>query len=89
MMGFPSEERKMNVQIYNANEELVTVSWFQLLQWKHSVHLEMQGLKNSRGSVCAHVKRKLGFKKSTRRSVIYGMLCYYVDDLKAQMEEQS
>jgi len=75
----------MNVQIYNANEELVTVSWFQLLQWKHAVHLEMLGLKHSRGSVTAHVKRKLGYAKNVKRKAIYEMLEHYVDDLKAQM----
>jgi len=78
----------MNVQIYNAKEELVTVPWFQLLQWKHSIHLEMKGLKNSRGSVTAHVKRKLGYARNVKREDIYKMLEYYVDDLKAQMDER-
>lgn len=76
----------MNVQIYNANEELVTVPWFQLLQWKHAIALELKGLKYSRGSVCAHVKRKLGYPPHTKRQVIYDMLVFYVDDLKKQME---
>lgn len=35
---------------------------FQYLQWKYAMRLEAIGLKNSRGSVTAHVKKAMGFK---------------------------
>lgn len=38
------------------------VRMFQLLQLKHALALEIKGLRYSRGSVYAHVKRVFGFK---------------------------
>lgn len=35
---------------------------YQLMQWKHALHLEVMGMKNSRGSVYAHVKKVLGLR---------------------------
>jgi hypothetical protein len=35
---------------------------FQMLSQKYALKLEMKGLKHSRGSVYAHVKRQYGFK---------------------------
>ena len=35
---------------------------FQLMQWKHALHLEIKGIKHSRGSVYAHVKKTLGLR---------------------------
>lgn len=40
---------------------------FQLLQWKYAIKLEAKGLKNSRGSVTAHAKKKLGIKGSRNK----------------------
>ena len=40
---------------------------FQLMQWKHALHLELKGLKNSQGSVYAHVKTKLNLKGNRKK----------------------
>lgn len=45
----------------------VNVTPFQLLQWKHAISLEEKGIKNSRGSVNAHVGRVFGLKPRTPR----------------------
>jgi hypothetical protein len=46
--------------ICNANNEVIIVSYFQLLQWKGAISLESKGLKYSRGSVTQYVRNKLG-----------------------------
>ncbi len=79
----------MNVRIYNFEDELIVVPWFQLLQWKHSISLEMKGLRNSRGSVTAHVKRKLKAPKSYKRQDLYDHLHATVEDIKAQFDERA
>ena len=40
---------------------------FQLMQWKHALHLEIKGLKNSRRSVYAHVKKQLGLSGTKKK----------------------
>lgn len=72
----------MKVQINNFNDELVEVELFQLLQWKHAVHLEMLGMKHSRGSVTAHVRRILGAPPRYPRDKIYQHLSGSLKDLQ-------
>ena len=43
------------------------VPMFQLLQWKYALKLEILGIRHSRGSVYAHVKRVLGLRGSKQR----------------------
>lgn len=45
------------------------VSVFQMVAQKHAMMLEAKGIRHSRGSVTAHVKRQYGFK-GNRESVI-------------------
>ncbi len=52
-----------------ANETFVEVPIFQLMQWKYGLKLEIQGLKHSRGSVYAHVKKTLGWR-GNRQSIL-------------------
>ena len=40
---------------------------FNLLQLKYALRLEIQGIKHSRGSVYAHVKRRFGFRGNKQR----------------------
>jgi len=75
----------MNVGIYNFNEEIIEVPYFQLLQWKHAIHLEMQGLKHSRGSVTAHVRRKLSAPKNYPRADLYQHINDSVESIKEQL----
>jgi len=75
----------MNVQMYDFNDNLIVVPMFQLLQWKHSINLEMKGLKNSRGSVTAHVRRKLSAPKSYKREHLYDHLVAVVEDIDKQL----
>jgi hypothetical protein len=56
------------------------VPMFQLMQWKYAIKLEMQGMKNSRGSVYAHAKRVLGIKGN--RQKVYDYICETIEDLK-------
>jgi hypothetical protein len=77
----------MNVQIYDFKNELVTVPMFQLLQWKHAIGLEMQGLKYSRGSVTAHVRKKLSAPRSYKRADLHKHLVDSIDDINKQMKE--
>lgn len=46
---------------------------FHLLQLKHALALELKGLKHSRGSAYAYVKRHLGLKGN--RQKVYNQLC--------------
>jgi hypothetical protein len=43
---------------------------FNLLQLKYALRLEIQGIKHSRGSVYAHVKRRFGFRGNKQRVLI-------------------
>lgn len=73
------------VGIYDFNEQVVEVPYFQLLQWKHSIHLEMQGEKHSRGSVTAHVRKKLSAPRNYPRADLYQHLTDSIDSIKSQM----
>lgn len=75
----------MNVGIYNFKDEVIEVPWFQLLQWKYAIHLEMQGLRHSRGSVTAHVRRKLSAPNNYQREQIYNHLSDSIDSIKEQL----
>ena len=79
----------MNVQIYDFKDELVELPVFQLLQWKHAIGLEMKGLKNSRGSVTAHVRRKLSAPKNYPRKEIHKHLSDSLDDINKQLQEMT
>ena len=58
---------------------------FQLLQWKHAIGLEMKGMKMSRGSVTAHVRKLLKLPRSAKRELIHQYICECLDDIKEQM----
>lgn len=77
----------MNVKIYDFKGELVTVPHFQLLQWKHAIGLEMIGLKMSRGSVTAHVRKRLSAPRSYKREDIHKHIVDSLDDIHKQMKE--
>jgi hypothetical protein len=79
----------IKVGIYDWNEDVVEVPYFQLLQWKHAIHLEMLGLKYSRGSVTAHVRKKLSAPRSCKRATIYAHLCDSINSVQAQMGLES
>jgi hypothetical protein len=55
------------------------------LQWKHAIGLEMQGLKHSRGSVTAHVRKKLSAPRSYKRADLHKHLVDSIDDINKQM----
>lgn len=46
---------------------------FNLLQLKYAMKLEMRGLRHSKGSVYAHVKRRFGLKGN--RQKVYEAFC--------------
>ena len=77
----------MRVQIYNMENELITVEWFQLLQWIGCISLEAQGLKHSRGSVTQHVRNLLGTTPRYNRVKLLDHLKKSRDDIKEQLDE--
>lgn len=52
------------------------IEGFQLVRLKAALGLEIAGLKNSRGSVYAHVKRTYGFKGNKQK--VYNQLVEYI-----------
>lgn len=54
-------------------EELIVIDTpnkiqgFHMMRLKYALHLEMMGLKNSRGSVYAYIKRKYGLKGNKQK----------------------
>jgi len=75
-----------NVGIYDFNGVVVEIPLFQLLQWKHAISLEMKGLTHSRGSVTAHVRRKLSCPDSYKRADLYKHLSDSIDSITEQLE---
>ncbi len=60
---------------------------FCLLQFKSALHLELRGMKHSRGSVYALVKRELGLRGD--KQAVYDQLCVLVDEAKKQTCRQT
>lgn len=77
----------IDVQIYDYQGELITVPRFQLLQWKHAISLEMKGLKMSRGSVTAHVRKRLSAPRSYKREEIHKHITDSLDSIEKQIKE--
>ena len=70
------------VQIYDYNDNLIEVNLFQLLQWKHALRLEERGMRFSRGSVTAHVRKVLSAPRSYK-----GLAQHIAASLESIMEE--
>ena len=79
----------MMIRMHNYNNVLVEVSFFQLIQWKSCINLEAQGMKHSRGSVTAHVRRILDCPRNFPRDKILAHLTAVVDDILEQRIEQA
>ena len=73
------------VEIPLADGSFAVTNTFQLLQWKHAIGMEMVGLKNSRGSVTAHVKRILKMKGANREAV-HKYITECLDDIEEQIK---
>ncbi len=76
----------VRVEIPLSDGTFALTNTFQLLQWKHAIGLEMLGLKMSRGSVNAHVKRILKLPKNTKRKDVQAYVAYCLDSVMEQME---
>ena len=74
------------VEIPLADGSFAVTNTFQLLQWKHAIGLEMEGLRNSRGSVTAHVKRILHIPMNTKRKLVHDYICDCVKDIEEQIK---
>jgi hypothetical protein len=46
---------------------------FHMLSQKYALHLELMGIKNSRGSVYAHIKRTYGLRGN--KQSVYAQFC--------------
>ena len=75
----------MQVQIEDYNEELVVTTPFQLLQWKHSLALEMKGLTNSRGSVYRFLLEKLSAPKSFDIASMHNYISQCIESINEQL----
>ena len=77
---------QQQIQLYDWNDEPVRVTAWQLLQWKHAVSLERKGIKHSRGSVAAHVRKILNAPKRYPIKELEKYLADTWDDIKAQTD---
>ncbi len=75
----------IEVNMWDFNDKLVAVPMFQLLQFKHALRLESKGLKHSRGSVTAHVRRLLSAPKSYPRAALLGHITRTINDVNKQL----
>jgi hypothetical protein len=81
-----SQAATQQVQIEDYNEQLVVTTPFQLLQWKHSLSLEMKGLTNSRGSVYSFLLKKLSAPKSFTIESMYHYISTCIESINEQLE---
>lgn len=76
---------RITAQVYNYNGELVQVPMFQLLQFRSAIKLEILGMKNSRGSVYAHVCKLLSAPRSFGKQAMVDYLSETIANIEAQM----
>ena len=60
----------------------IDVSFFHLLQLRSALGLEIKGLKNSKGSAYAYIKKKFGYKGSKQK--VYDQLNAHIIIVKEQ-----
>ena len=77
-----------DVRIHAYDDSLVTVPLFQLLQWRSALKLEAGGMRHSRGSVAAHVRRFLKVPKSQARAWNARALSIYLQECIDDIDEQ-
>ena len=76
------------VTISDFNNNDIDVPILTILTWKYSVKLEMQGLKNSRGSIHRHVCKVLKCKPSEfNKQEMFEYLSYVVREAHRQLRE--
>ena len=76
--------QNFEVNIEDANEKLIKTNMFQLLQWKHALALEMKGLTNSRGSVYAHLCKKLSAPNFGLENM-HNYICTCIENINEQI----
>lgn len=83
---------ELRVQIWDWNEKTVEVPYFQLLQWQAGLRIECKtGMKLSRGSVHAHLRKLLSVPTDVKFTK-FDMLKHIetsVNSIKEQMGERS
>jgi hypothetical protein len=79
---------KINVNVWDYNENLIEVPMFRLLQWRAALKLEAQGMKHSRRSVTAQVRTKLSVPDSDKTWDAAALAKYIgdtINNVKAQL----
>jgi len=61
---------------------------FQLIQWKHAIKLEMEGLRYSRGNVCAHVKKLFNIHPQEKRQVVLNAIVDVLEQVESHIKEK-
>jgi hypothetical protein len=63
------------------------ISYFQLLQFRGAIKLEIVGMRHSSGrSVAAHCKRIFGLPKSMKKEEVLKIVEGYIEECKQLME---
>jgi len=79
---------KLNVNVWDYNENLIQVPMFKLLQWRGALKLEAKGMKHSKGSVTKEVRKKLSVPdsdKSWDSESLAGYIGQTIDDVNEQL----
>jgi hypothetical protein len=77
-----------DVRIHAYDDTVVEVPLFQLLQWRSALKLEAGGMRHSRGSVAAHVRKFLKVPKSQARTWNAQALSTYLQECIDDIDEQ-
>ncbi|MCP4928371.1 MAG: hypothetical protein GY918_04865 [Gammaproteobacteria bacterium] len=78
------------VGLDDGSDHEVTTTIYQLIQWKHALKLEQEGLTMSGGrSVTAHVRQFLFGKRkgSPNRKTLYAIICTVLKEVTEQAEQ--
>jgi len=81
----------MPVGILAMDETTVTTTLFQLLQWKHGLHLEERGITVGKGGrkVSAHLRKVLKTGRGYPRDQILTHIESSIDDIQDQLRAKS
>lgn len=77
------------VNIYDWNDQLVTTTVFQLMQWEAALRLELKtGMAVSRGKkMSTHLRKVLSAPRSYSVQELHGYIKSCLDEVKAQIDD--
>jgi len=72
------------VRMETRDGDTIEIPLLTLIQWKHALRLEIAGMKHSRGSVSAHVKRTFGIRRNAPIRHALDVVLSILDQVEAQ-----